>query len=124
MPAKRSPIKLHCEWLLPPAEAAKILRETPNAVRPRDRNLPFKTQLRREFRICKWRCIAPVRGARFVERRRPDSYALVHPSTQEPGRWQISYFDSLGPVGHTTRDTCSEAVAHLRPWQYRLKKVF
>jgi hypothetical protein len=119
----RSPIKLHCEWQIPPAEALKMVSEG-KCLMVRSRHCKtLMAKARKEFRTCKWRCRAPVRAARFIERRRPDHYAIVHPSTKEPGRWQVSFFDADGPWGDTARDTCSEAVAYLRPWEYRLKEI-
>jgi hypothetical protein len=78
---------------------------------------------RAEFRICKWKCVGPVRGAMFVERRNPSRYAILHPSTKKPGTWQTSFFDEHGPWGDWPRATCDEAVADLRPREYRLKEV-
>lgn len=36
---------------------------------------------------------------------------VVHPSTREPGRWQLTAFDGDEPVGHTTWPSEADAVA-------------
>lgn len=36
---------------------------------------------------------------------------MIHPSTREPGRWQLSQIDHHGPWGHATFDTKHEALA-------------
>jgi hypothetical protein len=40
----------------------------------------------------------------------PDWYAIVHPSTHEIGRWQVTYFDRIGAMGDTRRDTLQECL--------------
>jgi hypothetical protein len=42
---------------------------------------------------------------------RADLRAIVTASAQEPGRWQLTWFDDDGPSGHTHRDTAEEAIA-------------
>jgi hypothetical protein len=41
---------------------------------------------------------------------RADMGALIHPSADEPGKWQYTFFDRDGFSGHTVRDTKQEAV--------------
>ena len=38
---------------------------------------------------------------------------VIHPSTRERGRWQVSGLDQRGPFGHNTFDTQEEAQAHI-----------
>ncbi len=37
-------------------------------------------------------------------------WASISPSTTERGRWQLTWWDAEGPVGHTCRDTPRECV--------------
>lgn len=120
----RSPIKLECEWIIPKAEAMAIIRETGPAL-PRGKRArgTIEAVARQEFQVCRWRCRGPVRAAKFISRRDPEEYAVVHPATKARGRWQITYFDAAGPYSDTSRPTCTEAMAELRPWQWRLRDV-
>lgn len=36
---------------------------------------------------------------------------MIHPSTYEPGQWQVSRLDHRGPCGHRTVDTPANAMA-------------
>lgn len=55
--------------------------------------------------------------------RRPDLGALVTASANEPGRYQLTWMDSEGPSGHTTRDTPEAAVLHAVQEGYRLDET-
>ena len=51
----------------------------------------------------------PVRVVRF-EASDGESF-IIHPSTYESGRWQLSWFDKGGdPYGHSTLDTMEDAI--------------
>lgn len=54
---------------------------------------------------------------------RPDWRALIHRSTQEPGRWQVTWFDAEGAFGHTTRDTIDECIKSERCHGWRFDEV-
>lgn len=41
---------------------------------------------------------------------RHDRGAIIHPSTKRPGEWQVSWWDTRGFSGDTTRKTKDEAV--------------
>lgn len=60
--------------------------------------------------LCKWVCRGPLRGAEFVDRRDPRRRAVLHPSTKQAGRWQVSVFDQGGAVGDVVRDSCAAAL--------------
>ena len=45
-----------------------------------------------------------------LARPKGDDWASVSPSTSEHGRWQLTWWDAEGPVGHTCRDTPRECV--------------
>jgi hypothetical protein len=120
----RSPLKMVCKWRIPKQEAIARIRKRGGPLLKKHRKLPtIEAQARKEYRSCQWKCVGPVRAAMFVEKRRPGSYAILHPSTKEPGTWQVSLFDKDGPWGDRPRATCNEAVAELEPWEYRLKEV-
>lgn len=52
-----------------------------------------------------------IRGIEFRLAGHSDGWTMVvHRSTIEPGRWQVSTIAPDGPWGHTTRDTLAEAV--------------
>jgi len=46
---------------------------------------------------------------------------ILHPSTLYHNGWRITYWDELGPSGHTEHSSFDDAVADLRsqigPWQ-------
>lgn len=44
-------------------------------------------------------------------------FLMLHPSTVDPGGWQVSYFDRRGPYGHETGRNREEAIA--RALEYR-----
>lgn len=79
--------------------------------------------------ICRWVCRGPVRGAEFVERpskRGPGRFrAVLHPSTKQVGRWQVSLFDEDGAFGDSVRDTCTEALdaRDITPSRWKLVTV-
>lgn len=80
-------------------------------------------------KYCKWACRpgANVRGAEFVGRGKYNQgwTAVLHPSTKERGRWQVSLFDKDGAFGDSIRDTCDEALdaRDIYPGQWKLKAV-
>lgn len=107
MSARRSPLRVTCKpW-------------------------PFKPQPgeKRHKPICKWVCRpgAVIRGAEFASRAahgRPAGYwrAVLHPSTKEPGRWQVSLFDPEGAWGDSVRSTCNAALdaREIEPGSWKL----
>lgn len=61
--------------------------------------------------LCKWECDGTdLRVAQFRSRSDPRWYAILHPSTKEPGKWQLTSFDEKGPWGDVNRKTCAEAI--------------
>lgn len=50
-----------------------------------------------------------VRSVRLTHPRTP-VWALVHESTIEPGRWQLTWMDDRGAVGDTRRDTLQDVL--------------
>ena len=51
-------------------------------------------------------------------------WVAITRSPDEPGRWRLSRFDSLGPTGHTTRDTPRECLQEVRYYGVRLVKTY
>lgn len=57
----------------------------------------------------------------MVHHQRSDLRALVTGSAREPGRYQVTWADDLGPSGHTCRDTPEDAVRCAVEDGYRLE---
>lgn len=49
-------------------------------------------------------------AAMKLARQNGADWASISPSTTELGRWQLTWWDAEGPVGHTCRDTPRECV--------------
>jgi len=63
---------------------------------------------------CKYVCTRKPKVAQLAPMdSKHEEFAILHPSTKERGKWQISLFDKHGPWGDRVRDTCSEAVQEL-----------
>jgi hypothetical protein len=57
----------------------------------------------------KYRLVAygPIKAVRLAHPK-SELIAVCHPSTWEPGRWQLSWLDDRGAVGDTRRDSLQE----------------
>jgi hypothetical protein len=96
---RRSPLKLtvrkdpiFLQWASEepdPAEAARLLKDA----------ISYR-----------WKADERIKMALFRHRQRPEWYAILHPSTKEPGRWQLSTFDEDGSWGDVIRDTPDKAL--------------
>lgn len=77
------------------------------------------------MKICKFVCTIPGATAMFKSKRRKDWYAIMHPSTRELGKTQVTLFDKDGPIGDVARKSCEEALydAEIRPRWWRLASV-
>ena len=132
--ARKSPIRLACDWEewtgisegeispeeLFDAEAADM----PEFVKLHTRGAKNKrTEVRRFLRSCQWQCTGRVKAARFIHRKNPGEFAILHPSSKPAVAWQVSLFDKDGPVGDRPRDSCSEAAKELSPREWRLAEV-
>lgn len=90
---------------------------------------PFKPRPgeRKHKPLCKWVCRSgvPVRAASFISRRGQHWTAVLHPSTKERGRWQVSIFDEMGAIGDSIRNTCTEALSarDIMPESWKLVDV-
>lgn len=91
------PVEHQCEPMFTPEEI-------------RDLKIPRAEQMER----CRWVCTRPFKVASFRAAKDPRQTAILHPSTKEPGKWQLSLFDEQGPWGDRVRSTCSEAADELR----------
>lgn len=60
--------------------------------------------------VSDWVATGKVAVAQFRHRRDPRKFAILHRSTKEPGRWQLSRFDEDGPTGDSIRDTADKAL--------------
>lgn len=54
--------------------------------------------------------LAAMTLTRRVGARAGHDWATIAGSTSELGRWQLTWWDAQGPVGHTCRDTARECV--------------
>lgn len=108
------------------AKSPIVAKCTPNPFIAHDIARGLTPKGPRQF--CKWVCRAgaTVRAAEFVGRGHYRGWtAVIHPSTKERGRWQLSLFDKDGAFGDSIRDTCTEALAarDIAPGHWRLKTV-
>lgn len=95
---RRSPIRL-----LPDASMSRVLKR----------------------KVYAWRCDdAAVNGAMFTSRTNKDEYAILHRSTKQSGKWQVSFFDKHGPVSDAQATSCERALRdHLPARRFRLRSV-
>lgn len=60
--------------------------------------------------VCRWTCPRGGEPVQFRAKWREDMFAILHRSTKERGRWQLTTFDKDGPIGDVIRSTCEEAL--------------
>lgn len=70
---------------------------------------------------CTWTPVGEFRGAQFSNRRQRDRYAIVHPSTKNVGKWQVSYFDEVGPISDTQHANAEDALKQVPASLWRLR---
>jgi len=70
---------------------------------------------------CDWRAVGPFRGAEFTSRTRRGESAIVHPSTKTAGKWQVSFFDDLGPSRDSQHSSLEDALKQVPPKKWKLK---
>lgn len=70
---------------------------------------------------CNWKVAGAFRGAEFTSRRRAGEFAIVHPSTKQAGKWQVSFFDADGPSRDSQHSTVEDALAQVSPKLWRLR---
>jgi hypothetical protein len=73
------------------------------------------------IKSCDWKVVGPLRGAEFSSRMRRDESAIVHPSTKSIGKWQVSFFDELGPVRDSQHSSVEDALKQVSPKKWKLK---
>lgn len=64
-----------------------------------------------DMKICKWTCPRGGGTVQFRNRKRPEWFAVLHPSTKQKGKWQLSTFDERGAIGDVIRSSCEEALS-------------
>ena len=64
----------------------------------------------KDMKVCKWTCPAGGATVQFRSRNRPEWFAVLHRSTKQHGKWQLSTFDDRGAIGDVVRSTCEEAL--------------
>lgn len=73
------------------------------------------------IKSCDWKIVGPLRGAEFASRTHKDESAIVHPSTKSAGKWQVSFFDELGPVRDSQHSSADDALKQVLPKKWKLK---
>lgn len=73
------------------------------------------------IKSCDWKVVGPLRGAEFSSRTRHDESAIVHPSTKTVGRWQVSFFDELGPSRDSQHTSVEDALRQVPPKKWKLR---
>jgi hypothetical protein len=73
------------------------------------------------IKSCDWKVVGPLRGAEFSSRTRHAESAIVHPSTKSIGKWQVSFFDELGPVRDSQHSSVDDALKQVSPKKWKLK---
>lgn len=63
-----------------------------------------------DMKVCRWTCPRGGGTVQFRYKRRADWFAILHPSTKQKGKWQVSTFDKDGPIGDVIRDSCEVAL--------------
>lgn len=75
------------------------------------------------IRSCDWKVVGAFRGAEFVSRTQTPESAIVHPSTKQTGKWQVSFFDELGPVRDSQHSAVEDALKQVAPKRWKLKAL-
>jgi len=70
---------------------------------------------------CDWKVIGSLRAAEFASRMDYDTSAIVHPSTKDASKWQVSFFDALGPVSDSQHSNVEGALRQVPPKKWKLK---
>jgi hypothetical protein len=65
------------------------------------------------YKICRWTCPRGGATVMFRAKWQKDLYAILHPSTKQRGKWQVTRFDDRGPIGDVIRSTCEQALADM-----------
>lgn len=63
-----------------------------------------------DMKVCRWTCPRGGATVQFRSRHRPEWFAILHPSTKQRGKWQVSSFDDRGAIGDVIRDSCEIAL--------------
>ena len=71
---------------------------------------------------CDWKVVGAFRGAEFMSRTHHES-AIVHPSTKQPGKWQVSFFDDMGAVRDSQHSAVEDALQQVAPKRWKLKAL-
>lgn len=97
------------------ADIAKVLARRKSPLRVVCRPLAFG------LKSCDWKVVSPLQGAEFSSRTNRDESAIVHPSTKSVGKWQVSFFDELGPVRDSQHSNVEDALRQVPPKRWKLK---
>jgi hypothetical protein len=98
------------------ADIAEALARRKSPLRVVCRTLAFG------MKRCDWTVVGAFRGAEFVSRKHHET-AIVHPSTKQPGKWQVSFFDDMGPVRDSQHSAVEDALKQVSPKSWKLKAL-
>lgn len=73
------------------------------------------------IKSCDWKVVGQFRGAEFASRTDKNASAIVHPSTKTAGKWQVSFFDELGPSRDSQHSSVEDALRQVLPKKWKLK---
>ncbi len=96
-------------------EIAEALKRRKSPLRVACRTLAFG------IKSCDWKVVGAFGGAEFSSRTRQDEFVIVHPSTKSLGKWQVSFFDELGPVRDSQHGNVEDALKQVPPKKWKLK---
>lgn len=96
-------------------EVKEILERRKSPLRVSCRILAFG------IKQCDWKIIRPLRAAEFASRTDRDVTAIVHPSTKSAGKWQVSFFDTLGASHDSQHIAVEDALRQVPPKKWKLK---
>jgi hypothetical protein len=98
-------------------DIAEALRSRKSPLRVKCRPLLFGRK------NCEWNLVGSLHAAEFTSRRRSDEFAIVHPSTKNPGLWQVSFFDQDGASRDSQHTRVEDALRQVPPKLWKLKNV-
>lgn len=73
------------------------------------------------IKSCDWKVVGTLRAAEFSSRVTRDESVIVHPSTKSLGKWQVTFFDELGPVRDSQHSNVEDALKQISPKKWKLK---
>ena len=91
---------------------SKVRGKSP--LRVRCRKLAFN------IKACDWTAVREFKAAEFSARKGAGS-AIVHHSSKQAGKWQVSFFDEQGPSRDSQHSSLTDALREVPPKRWRLR---